>query len=102
MRAPASRLALLCWSRDIPTRVSDPSYAEMQQIEQRLAQFARTPILLVWGRRDPVLDESVLRLWQQAFPHASTHTVEDASHFVPEDAPERIVGRIDAFLATHP
>ena len=42
-----SRLALLCWLGDIPTRVSDPSYAEMQQIEQRLAQFARTLILLV-------------------------------------------------------
>ena len=24
---PASRLALLCWSRDIPTHVADPSYA---------------------------------------------------------------------------
>jgi len=102
VRAPASRLALLCWSRDIPTRVSDPSYAEMQQIEQRLAQFARTPILLVWGRRDPVLGESVLHLWQQTFPHASTQTIEDASHFVPEDAPERTVGWIEAFLAAHP
>jgi len=74
----------------------------MQQIEQRLAQFARTPILLVWGMRDPVLGESVLHLWQQVFPHASTQTIEDASHFVPEDAPERIVGRIEAFLAAHP
>ena len=30
---PASRLALLCWSRDIPTHVSDPSYMVMKQIE---------------------------------------------------------------------
>jgi len=99
---PASRLALLCWSRDIPTQVADPSYAEMKQIEQSLAQFARTPLLLVWGRRDPVLGEPVLRMWQRTFPHAETHTIEDASHFVPEDAPERVVGWIDAFLAAHP
>ena len=105
-RAPfptaASRLALLCWSRDIPTQAPDPSYPELQQIEQRLAQFARTPILLVWGMRDPVLGEAVLRLWQQAFPYASTHPIADASHFVPEDAPERIVGWIEAFLVAHP
>jgi len=99
---PASRLALLCWSRDIPIQASDPSYPEMQQIEQHLAQFARTPVLLVWGMHDPVLGESVLRLWQQVFPHASTHTIADASHFVPEDAPERIVGWIEAFVAAHP
>ena len=99
---PASRLALLCWSRDIPTQVSDPSYAEMQQIEQHLGQFARLPILLVWGMRDPVLGEPVLGRWQQIFPHASTRLVADASHFVPEDAPEQVVGWIEAFLAAHP
>ena len=98
---PASRLALLCWSRDIPTHVSDPSYAMMQQIEDGLAQFARTPVLLLWGMRDPVLGEPVLRLWQQVFPQAMTHTVEDASHFVPEDVPECLVEWITAFLVAH-
>jgi len=99
---PASRLALLCWSRDIPTHVSDPSYAMMQQIEDGLAQFARTPVLLLWGMRDPVLGEPVLRLWQKVFPQAMTHTVEDASHFVPEDVPEGLVKWITAFLVAHP
>src|SRR5262249_17319014 len=99
---PASRLALLCWSRDIPTQVADPSYAEMQQIEQHLAQFAGIPILLVWGMRDPVLGEAVLGRWQQIFPHARTRMIADASHFVPEDAPERVVAWIETFLAAHP
>jgi haloalkane dehalogenase len=99
---PASRLALLCWSRDIPLQVSDPSYAAMQQIEQHLSQLAGMPILLVWGQRDPVLGEPVLRLWQRIFPSARTHVIEDASHFVPEDAPERVVGCIKAFLAAYP
>ena len=99
---PASRLALLCWSRDIPTHVSDPSYAVMQQIEHGLAQFARTPVLLLWGMRDPVLGAPVLHRWQSVFPQAKTHRVEDASHFVPEDAPERLVAWIETFLAAHP
>jgi haloalkane dehalogenase len=99
---PASRLALLSWSRDIPVEATDPSYAEMQRIEQGLHRFSRTPTLLVWGMRDPVLPESVLRRWQEIYPHATTHTIGDASHFVPEDAPERIVSWIQGFFEAHP
>jgi haloalkane dehalogenase len=73
----------------------------MQQIESGLAQFARTPVLLLWGIRDPVLGASVLQQWQDVFPQARTHVVEDASHFVPEDAPERLVAWIETFLAAH-
>jgi pimeloyl-ACP methyl ester carboxylesterase len=43
----------------------------------------------------------VLHLWQDVFPQAKTYVVEDASHFVPEDAPERLVGWIETFLAAH-
>jgi haloalkane dehalogenase len=99
---PESRLALLCWSRDIPVSEQDPSYAEMKEIERSLAQFARTPILLVWGMRDPVLPASVLRIWQRLYTNAITHEIEDASHFLQEDAPERIVTFIEEFLEENP
>jgi len=49
-----------------------------------------------------VLGASVLHRWQSVFPQAKTRRVEDASHFVPEDAPERLVAWIETFLATHP
>ena len=99
---PASRRALLCWSRDIPIGEPDPSYAEMKRIEHGLSIFARTPTLLVWGMRDPVLSESVLRRWQGVYPHAVTREIDDASHFLQDDAPDRIVGFIDEFLDTNP
>ncbi len=95
---PESRIAMLCWSRDIPVQETDASYAEMKRIEQGLSQFTQKPILLVWGMKDPVLLPSVLRLWQQVYPRATTHEFEDASHFLQEDAPERIVGYIQEFL----
>jgi haloalkane dehalogenase len=98
---PESRRALLCWSRDIPVSPQDPSYAEMQHIEQSLPQFRAIPVLLIWGMQDPVLTEPVLRMWQRLYPHATTHELEDASHFLQEDAPERIVGWIKQFLAAH-
>lgn len=95
---PESRLALLCWTRDIPVSGSDPSYAEMKRIEDGLSQFAKIPALLIWGMRDPVLQESVLRIWQRVFPQAVTREIEDASHFLQEDAPERIVGWVEEFI----
>ena len=95
---PASRLALLCWSRDIPVSEADPSYAEMKRIERGLSQFLDTPTLLVWGMRDPVLSEPVLRTWQNIYPRAITYEIEDASHFLQEDAPARIVKCIEEFL----
>lgn len=98
---PASRLALLSWSRDLPLQDADLSYATMQRLAQGLWQCASLPILLVWGQCDPVLGEPVLPLWPQTLPQARTHMVEGASHSVPEDAPERAVGWIEALLAAH-
>ncbi|HEY6543007.1 MAG TPA: alpha/beta fold hydrolase [Ktedonobacteraceae bacterium] len=99
---PETRTALLCWSRDIPVQESDPSYAEMKRIEEGLPQFSNRPILIIWGMKDPVLPPSVLRLWQELYPQATTHEIEDASHFLQEDAPERVVAYIDDFLRTNP
>jgi pimeloyl-ACP methyl ester carboxylesterase len=99
---PTSRLALLCWSRDIPVSEPDPSFAEMKRIESGLSQFSRTPVLLVWGMKDPVLPASVFRIWQQVYPHATTHELEDASHFLQEDRPAQIVSWIEEFLLTNP
>jgi pimeloyl-ACP methyl ester carboxylesterase len=81
---------MLCWSRDIPME------------EQALPLLANIPTLLVWGMRDPVLPASVLRMWQQRLPNAVTIEINDASHFLQEDAPERIVNAIGEFIAAHP
>ena len=99
---PESRLAMLCWSRDIPVQETDASYAEMKRIEEHLPLFGHTPLLLVWGMRDPVLSPTVLQQWQHLYPHAQTYELEDASHFLQEDAPALIVQRIAAFLQATP
>lgn len=99
---PESRVAMLCWSRDIPVQETDASFAEMRQIEDRLSPFTTTPTLLIWGMRDPVLPPSVLHHWQHVLPHAETVTIDDASHFLQEDAPKRIVAAIATFMAANP
>ncbi len=99
---PESRRALLCWSRDIPLTAGDPSYADMHQIEAGLKQFRSIPVLLVWGMQDPVLPPAVLRIWQSIYPHAVTHEIAEASHFVQEDAPECVFDAIELFLKVNP
>jgi len=99
---PESRIAMLCWSLDIPGSESDPSYEEMKRIEHDLPRFATIPILLLWGMKDPVLSEPVLRMWQHIYPEATTHEIDDASHFLQEDAPEQIVYWIEEYLDANP
>jgi len=99
---PESRVAMLCWSRDIPVTEADPSYPEMQRIENGLTLFAKTPTLIVWGMLDPVLPDSVLRWWRDVYPQATIREIEDASHFLQEDAPQRIGGYISDFMAANP
>ena len=96
---PASRLALLCWSRDIPLTAADPSYGDMQHIEHGLVQFNNRPVLLVWGMQDPVLPPAVLRQWQCLYPQAHTVKIANASHFLQEDTPEQVVSCITRFLS---
>ena len=97
-----SRVAMLCWSRDIPVTEADPSYLEMKRIENSLSLFAKTPTLILWGMLDPVLPPSVLRWWQKVYPQATTHEIEDASHFLQEDAPQQIGEYINDFIASNP
>jgi haloalkane dehalogenase len=44
----------------------------------------------------------VLRRWQRVYPQAVTREIEDASHFLQEDAHERIVPWMKEFLRTTP
>lgn len=45
-----------------------------------------------------MFDDAFLAEWQQRFPKADTHVYEDAGHYVLEDAYERIVPSVRAFL----
>lgn len=97
---PDSRLALLCWSRDITFDEHDKSYHEMKKIEQNLTLFSKLPILIVWGMLDPVLPATVLEKWISIYPHAKVCKIEDASHFLQEDTPEKVIMELNSFLSS--
>jgi cis-3-alkyl-4-acyloxetan-2-one decarboxylase len=96
-----SRQVLLSFSRDIPVAEGDASFAELRRTEEALPQFSDRPVLLVWGMQDPVLPPNVLDRWRETFPHAEVYEIEGASHFLQEDAPERVLQCLASFLGDY-
>ncbi len=95
---PASRRALLSWSRDIPVDEGDHSWDDMAAIEKNLGIFGNIPVLIVWGMLDPVLPPNVLDTWKIIYPRARAVEIPDASHFLQEDAPAAVLEAIEEFL----
>jgi haloalkane dehalogenase len=54
---------------------------------------------LIWGMRDWCFSPHFLQRFQEYFPQAEVHPIEDAGHYVVEDAHERIIPILDSFLS---
>lgn len=96
-----NRWATLRFVQDIPLVPKDPSYKMVAQVDRQLGQFRTTPALICWGERDFVFDRDYLDEWCRRFPLAEVHRFPDAGHYVLEDAPDRILELLAAFLRRH-
>jgi haloalkane dehalogenase len=91
-------VANLRFVEDIPMSASHPSHRYLVEIDRGLPKLLGKPMLIVWGAQDYVFDDYFLEEWRRRFPEAVVHRVEDAGHFVVEDASERIVEWMRSFL----
>ena len=92
---PQSRRGIAVFPKQI--RAAKPWLTELERrVESTLSE---KPIVLVWGMKDPAFGRGgVLERWQAAFPQAKVTRLEDAGHYIQEDAPEQIVDAIaDAY-----
>ena len=96
------RIAVLRFVEDIPLKPAHPSYSTLVEVEQGLAQFAESPVLLVWGEKDWCFTPAFRREFEQRLPRAESFPIDDAGHYVVEDAHERMIPRVEQFLADHP
>jgi haloalkane dehalogenase len=99
---PDHRIATLRFVQDIPLSEGDTAYDTVSEVEQGLALFEKTPILLLWGEKDFVFGPKVLDVFERIWPHAESHRFPQAGHYVLEDAREEIPPLIVDFLARHP
>ena len=98
----ADRVAIHRFVQDIPMRPAHPSYQTLVDIESGLPQFAKHPMLLIWGEKDWCFTPHFREEFQQRFPQAEVLKLDDAGHYVFEDAHERMIPRMREFLAQHP
>ena len=98
----ANRIATLRFVEDIPLKPAHPSYAALTEAEEGLAQFLDRPMLICWGDDDFCFTPAFRKEWQERFPDAEVHAWPDVGHYVMEDAPDRLIEKLDDFLARHP
>lgn len=72
--------------------------APTQRVASRLSTLA-LPTKVVWGARDRWQPVSYAHRLATDIPDAELALVQDAGHFVTEDAPERVTHEVTAFLA---
>jgi cis-3-alkyl-4-acyloxetan-2-one decarboxylase len=98
----ADRVAVYRFVLDIPLRPSPPSYETLLTVEQGLAKFRQHPVCLIWGMRDWCFSPWFLERFRQFLPQAEVHRLDDAGHYLVEDAHEQIAPLIERFLEDHP
>jgi len=91
-RDPARRIAAVISPRQL---IQASEY--LAKVESALPKLADRPALIVWGSKDFAFREAERRRFEAAFPKHRTVTLEDASHFVQEDAGEQIAREIVSF-----
>ena len=97
-----NRIAHLRFIRDIPIEEDHPTRAVIQELDNRVEELNHLPAMFIWGAKDFGFTSDFLQKWRSKVPDSEVHELQDAAHFVVEDAHERIVPLIRAFLCRHP
>ena len=95
--APEARMGVAVFPREI--RKSRPWLAALAaEAPKRLADKR---MLLIWGLKDPAFGgrKDVRERWRRDFPNADVVEIENASHYIQEDAAADIVSAIQSRLA---
>lgn len=97
----SSRTGILAFPRQIPSGpdgpISDFVAAEGAKLA---AAFAQRPVKIVWPMNDVAFSPETLdNMWLKTFPTAQVVRLENAGHFIQEDAPERVIPELLGFIA---
>ena len=95
----SERAGMLVLPRELPLAPGGPVDRMNREIEAGLKRHLRdTPVQVAWGMKDLVLRPQYIdTCWLDTFPDAEVMRLEDAGHFVQEDAHERVVPSLVRF-----
>lgn len=95
----ANRVAIDAFVRDIPMRPSHPTYETLAKLDSQLAELSEMPSALIWGMKDWCFRPDCLRRFEQSWPNAEVTEIDDAGHYVLEDATAEVLDGIENFFA---
>ncbi len=99
----ASRVGVHAFVLDIPMEADHPTRKFLNTIEQSIPTI-EAPVLFIWGGRDFCFTRHFLDRWLKLLPQAQVQYLEDAGHYVLEDAPAAVLATMQNFLLSkeHP
>jgi haloalkane dehalogenase len=97
---PGSKAGALAFPEQVPTEPEHPNTAPLMAVREALKSWEK-PTLVLFGDSDPIFRPEVANAISRLIPGAlPAETVENAGHFVQEDAGEEVAARIVEFLAS--
>jgi pimeloyl-ACP methyl ester carboxylesterase len=96
----SSRTGVLVFPREIPAGPGGPWDEFARDMEAGLeAHFQDRPVRIMWAMKDPgFAPEWIDQMWLRTLPHADVARLNDAGHYLQEDAHEIIVPDLLRFL----
>jgi haloalkane dehalogenase len=95
---PESKAGVLAFPGQVPTEPEHPNTAPLLAIREALRSWEQ-PALVLFGDSDPIFRPEVAEAISRLIPGAlPAELVENAGHFVQEDAGEEVARRIVEFL----
>ena len=82
----------------LPFDAGNPSRAIVQHTVDEIGRLYAKPTLICWGMKDPILRPNILRNLRRQLGQCEVRELDDVSHFVQEDAPDRVLGYLLDFL----
>ena len=92
------RMAILRFVEDIPMEPDHPSFEVLLGIEHGLWMLRNKPVAVIWGMKDWCFTPKFYERWINFFPHAETLSLNNAGHWLFEDAPQDIIPFLYHFL----
>lgn len=91
------RIAVANFVKDIPLDENHRTYPVLANIEKNLGKL-NCPKLIVWGGKDFCFHKEFFDRWLDFFPDAETMYLDQAGHYVLEDAIDEIIPRLKQFI----
>ncbi len=97
-----SCIGAMAFPKDIPKGDNHPSSKIMQEIRDNLGLLNDKPKILIWGMKDRIFPPKIIEVWNKIYPGTKCYEIENAGHFLQEDAPDEIIEIIKDFIKENP